>query len=449
MESQPMDKVIWGRLYAKNLKFATLDLRNEEFKAGRHEENDLYIDKELLPENIFHGISNVHFTITKNLSDLESPAYITDNSRNGTFVNGIKIGKGNKVILKHKDVISLSHPRFKAIVYRDEIMAQIVNELPKEIQQTYYVGRKLGSGACGIVHLVYNARTCESFAMKHIQKNLLTECSKPKTNDPKRVMNEVNIMKTLQHPCIIKMHEIINTPDAVYIILEYMKGGDLLTRIMKNKLLPDKIAKIFFLQLCFAVKYLHDRGITHRDLKPDNILLESKDDITVLKVSDFGLSKFVQNNTLMRTQCGTAIYIAPEVLMTAGTVPYTHKVDIWSLGVVLFTMLSGTIPFSDDYGTPAVQQIKAGQFSFRHKSWKSVSPAAKSLIRRILTVDPKERPSMGEILGSTWLRDPEAIAQVKQLMRASTSNTSKASTSDIENADHVFTEPPKKRPRNK
>ncbi|XP_055541768.1 ovarian-specific serine/threonine-protein kinase Lok isoform X2 [Wyeomyia smithii] len=451
-ESQPMEALIWGRLYAKNMTITTLDLRKETYSAGRKETNDLCINTEHVPLKIIRGISSLHFTIRKNLADKEAPAYIKDHSRNGTFINGTLIGQGKEFILKDDDVISLSHQSFKAIVYKDQRVSKHLTELPEEIRQTYYVGHELGSGACGTVYLIHNAITCEAFAMKLVKKNLLNECSKPTIlNEPQRIMNEVKIMKSLKHPCVIKMHDIVNTPESVYMVLEYMKGGDLLSRIIRNKRLQEKTAKIFFLQMCHAVKYLHEKGITHRDLKPDNILLEKEDEITLLKVSDFGLSKFVEQDSVMRTICGTILFVAPEVLATGGIGSYTKKVDIWSLGVVLFTMLSGKMPFSDSYGTPAVEQIKRARFNFSDESWKPISSAAKNLIYKILTVDPKNRPTLDEILGSAWLRDRDAVAQVERLIKKKLTGTKKPGkcTSDIENNnDHVFIEPPKKRPRN-
>lgn len=451
LESQPINP-IWGRLYAKSLKITSLDLCDEEFKAGRCEESNLCIGKTHLPEKMLARISKVHFTITKDISDLLNPVYIQDCSRNGTYLNGKLIGTGRRMIMKNNDVIGLAHATYKALQFREVSRNQDeLRSLPSAISDKYYVGKKLGSGACGVVHLIYDTATCQPYAMKHVVKNLLVESTRPRIlNEPHRVMNEVNIMKALDHPCVIKMHDIVNRPTSVCMVLEYMQGGDLLTRITSNKALSEQTSKLFFLQMCLAVQYLHAKGITHRDLKPDNILLQDGNEETLLKVSDFGLSKFVQTDSVMRTLCGTPLYVAPEVLMTGGRGTYTSKVDIWSLGVVLFTMLSGTLPFSDEYGSPATEQIKRGKFSFRHRIWRNVSAPARKLIMDILTVDPKSRPSLEDIMQSTWMRDDEVIRKTEKLMGIKLFASKKSSTSDVENNnDKIFAEPPKKRQRTK
>lgn len=452
LESQPIQQ-IWGRLYAKSLKITSLDLCEEEFKAGRVEDNHLCIDKTHLPEKMLARISKVHFTIHKDISDLLNPVYIEDCSRNGTYLNEKLIGTGRRMILKNNDVIGLAHATYKALQFKEVSRNQDeLKNLPSAIRDKYYVGKKLGSGACGVVHLIFDTVSCQPYAMKHVVKNLLVESTRPRIlNEPNRVMNEVNIMKALDHPCVIKMHDIVNRPTSVCMVLEYMEGGDLLTRITSQKALSEQTSKLFFLQMCLAVQYLHAKGITHRDLKPDNILLQDGNEETLLKVSDFGLSKFVHTDSVMRTLCGTPLYVAPEVLMTGGRGTYTSKVDIWSLGVVLFTMLSGTLPFSDEYGSPATEQIKRGKFSFRHRIWRSVSAPARKLIMDILTVDPKSRPSLEQIMQSTWMRDPDVTRKAEKLMGVKVNGGKKPSTSsDIENNNEkVFAEPPKKRQRTK
>lgn len=248
-----------------------------------------------------------------------------------------------------------------------------------------------------------------------------------------KAKNEGDIMKTIKHPCVVKMHGIDDIGDAIYITLEVMEGGDLLSRILQSSHLDENISKLFFYQMCHAIKYLHERKITHRDLKPDNILLASSEPETLVKISDFGLSKLCQNNSVLRTMCGTPHYVAPEVLLTQGRGQYTEKVDVWSLGVVLFTCLSGTLPFSNDYGTLAADQIQKGDFTFRSNVWNKVTPLAKKLVREMLTVNVDERPSIDQLLKHDWLNDYSMKCKAHKIMKiaapapfADSSNTAKA-----------------------
>lgn len=285
--------------------------------------------------------------------------------------------------------------------------------MSEEIVGKYHIGQKLGSGACGIVYTVYDYKTLQPFAVKQIKKHQMNGYEKGKA------MNEGEIMKTIKHPCVVKMFDVVDSGDSVYIILELMQGGDLLSRITKSTFLSENVSKLFFYQMCHTIKYLHDRNITHRDLKPDNILLASSDAETLIKISDFGLSKLVENNSVLRTMCGTPHYVAPEVLLTQGRGQYTEKVDIWSLGVVLFTCLSGTLPFSNDYGSPAMEQIKNADFKFRSKNWTHVSLTAKKLIRDLLTVDVDKRPSIDKLLKHEWFDDFEMKSKAHQIMNIS------------------------------
>ncbi|XP_050087716.1 ovarian-specific serine/threonine-protein kinase Lok isoform X2 [Anopheles aquasalis] len=463
LESQPQEKRVYGRLCAKNVQIRSLDLRDGVFSVGRDSNCQLSLDTEHMPEKKLSRVSKVHFSIEKQEDEFDAPVYITDKSRNGTYLNGKLIGTNRQRLLKDGDVISICYAELKAFSYMELRLTGDRLQLARDLPAKYYIGRILGSGACGVVYLLHHTETCQPFALKQVVKQKMSEqqTRQRALNDPARVMNEVNIMKNLDHPCVIRMHDIIDKPHSLYMVLEYMKGGDLLSRILANKRLPEKTSKLFFLQMCHAVKYLHSQGITHRDLKPDNILLADEEEYTLLKVSDFGLSRFVGKNSVMRTLCGTPMYVAPEVLLTRGTGSYTPKVDIWGLGVVLYTMLSGTMPFSDDFGTPAVEQIKRGKFSFRHPIWRTVSSKAKKLIYEILNINPKERPSIDTVLASTWMRDPDVIAEAERLMETQLTKRrpqmepprAPNTLSDVENnntarstAGRVF-QPPRKKQR--
>lgn len=323
-------------------------------------------------------------------------------------MNNKKIGQGNKRILIHNDVIAVVQHTCKVFTFHNSHRNSI--ELPVEINAKYHVVKKLGSGACGTVFLVYDCITCQPMALKQIKKRKMNDYKK------NRAKSEGDIMKAIKHPCVVALYDFDDNGDSIYITMEVMKGGDLLTRIQTHTYLNENISKLFIYQMCHAIKYLHDRGIAHRDLKPDNILLASNESETLVKISDFGLSKLCRNNSLLITMCGTPNYVAPEVLLTQGRRAYSKKVDIWSLGVVLYTCLSGTLPFSNDYGSPATEQITNGNFRFRARIWESVSSTAKKLVRQLLTVDVDKRLSIEQLLNHEWFNDYEMKCKAHKIM---------------------------------
>lgn len=172
--------------------------------------------------------------------------------------------------------------------------------MPAELAKKFSLGRELGKGAYGTVHLIHECKTCTKYAIKRqpidpLDFSDIEDCEK-----------EAEIMKQRAHPCIVNMYNFIVVPDkAAYITLEYMKGGQLLARIRNQKFLPEANAKHFFYQMCSGIKYLHDNKITHRDLKPENMLLACERKNILLKIADFGTSKLLKHNSALRTFCGT------------------------------------------------------------------------------------------------------------------------------------------------
>ncbi|XP_031850392.1 ovarian-specific serine/threonine-protein kinase Lok isoform X2 [Nomia melanderi] len=380
-------------------------------------------------------MSKVHFKITREYIDgncNDAVVYLEDLSQNGTFVNKIRVGRGNKIILESNDIISLAQPIVTVYVFMSTGAFES-NDLPPELKSKYAVSRKLGSGACGEVKLVFSKVGCKKFAMKTIMKMGGTNEQKNSLNDPEKIMNEVKILKALKHPCIIRMEEIVDNPRAVYIVLELMEGGELFERIKSKGRLSEKFAKIIFYQVVLAVSYLHDSGITHRDLKPENILLASNSDITLAKVSDFGLSKLVDAQTMMKTFCGTPMYVAPEILSSIGRGSYTNQVDVWSLGVILYACLSGSVPFNcADKRISLQEQIKRGYYTFPSSKFGHVSDKALDLIKRMMTVNPKKRITIKQVLLHQWLQDRELRDAVDILLsKENDENMAPSGVSDI------------------
>lgn len=222
-------------------------------------------------------------------------------------------------------------------------------------------------------------------------------------------------MKLVRHPHVVRLHEVLASRTKIYIILEFITGGELFDKIVHNGKLPETDSRRFFQQLIDGVDYCHTQGVYHRDLKPENLLLDSQGN---LKISDFGLSAWpAQGVRLLRTTCGTPNYVAPEVL--------THKgydgalADIWSCGVILYVLMAGYLPFDEvDLGT-LYSKIEKAEFSF--PSWFSLG--AKSLLQRILDPCPDSRIRVEEIRCDEWFK--------KNYVRASHLETEDVNLDDV------------------
>ncbi len=256
----------------------------------------------------------------------------------------------------------------------------------------YKYGRLLGKGAFGKVNLSLHVLTGRLVAIKSINK------SKIKSERHKsKIEMEKSIMKTLSSSdYIVKMFETYETKKHICIVMEYICAGDLLSYIKKRSKLSEPIAKFIFKQIILAIQFIHNHNIVHRDIKLDNILIDLDNKI---KICDFGVSKRINNNEIMYEQCGTPTYIAPEILRGKGYEGYS--VDIWSAGVVLYAMLSGTVPFKGNNLRELHQLILNGQY----KPIVDISKEANNLLKKILEIEPKKRISINDILSHSWLND--------------------------------------------
>ena len=198
----------------------------------------------------------------------------------------------------------------------------------------YRIGKMLGRGAFGKVNLAMHKLVRKLVALKSLNKSALTdEVQKAKQ------MKEVNLLQKLRHNHVVKIYETIETQKHIIIVMELCAGGDLLNYVRKRRRLKEPFAQKIFRQIVDGISYIHSKYVAHRDIKLDNILLDGKGNV---KIADFGVSRQIQPDQIMREQCGTPAYIAPEILRNRG---YSLNVDLWSAGVVLFAMLYGTVPF--------------------------------------------------------------------------------------------------------
>lgn len=409
----------WGVLCSTRRSYRTLVMIKNEYSVGRSADCDVVFKSAeqdlnslsstqvgiLEPQHKILTYSKVHFKITRD----SSVVYLEDFSSNGTYVNEVIVGRRRKIILQNNDEISLSHPKHKYFVYIDRqpyTTIEAWSTYPSDLKDNYFISKSLGSGSYGEVKLVLHKRTFVKYAMKVIEmKNIHNHGNS----------NEVDILKSLDNPFVIKYEHVIKSPSILFIFLEYMEGGDLFKRIQLYGKLTEISTKWIFFQLAIGVEYLHDQGIAHRDLKPENILLSSEDDFPIVKISDFGLSKFFNSVSVLKTLCGTPLYVAPEILETKGRGVYSNVVDVWSLGVILFACLSGGLPFNMNREDMSLdEQIRRGNYSFSSLVWRNVSPSAKGLISRMMTVNPKLRITVKMVKVHPWLKDKELIGKLKQ-----------------------------------
>ncbi|KUL89643.1 hypothetical protein ZTR_00553 [Talaromyces verruculosus] len=433
------------------------------FVFGR---NPAKCDVLLSPEVASKHISNVHFRIFVNedgilmLQDLSTNGTVVDDTRlwkrntqtTRMLVNGsvIIVASDNKHNKEVRFVVRIPSRDGFNVQYTQNLMAYLDrvgrhNAKVKNLQarapppQTalqwtlgnpygmhwtggsiYNVTGQIGKGAFATVYKLATKQDGIVYAAKELDKRRFM---KNGILDQK-VDNEMKIMKDLRHPNIVQYVDHHEHERWIYIIMEYIAGGELSAYLASNGKIAEDMVKSIARQLLHALQYLHKRKITHRDIKPDNILISSVDPLRV-KLSDFGLSKVVQEETFLKTFCGTLLYCAPEVYPEYDnyrqgvarkrrrlgdppprTSPYDQSVDMWSLGAVLFHLLCGSPPYTgrgDDRGAHMLRTIMTTEVEYDLLRGEGVSEDAIDFVSRLLRTDPQERPTERELFKHSWI----------------------------------------------
>lgn len=256
----------------------------------------------------------------------------------------------------------------------------------------YEIGKLLGCGAFAKVYHARHLTTGQSVAIKVINKNKIIN-----TSLMSNIKREISIMRKLRHPNIVKIFEVLATKAKIFVVLEFVKGGELFAKVAKGRFSED-LSRKYFHQLISAIGYCHSRGVFHRDLKPENLLIDENGD---LKVSDFGLSAVssqARSDGMLHTLCGTPAYVAPEILSKRGYDGSTA--DVWSCGVVLFVLTAGYLPFNDPNLMNMYKKIYKGEF--RCARWMSAD--LKRFLSRILDTNPAIRITIDEITRDPWFK---------------------------------------------
>ncbi|KAF8083189.1 hypothetical protein N665_0789s0008 [Sinapis alba] len=257
----------------------------------------------------------------------------------------------------------------------------------------YELGRTLGEGNSAKVKLATDTVSGQSFAVKIIDKSRTS-----RLNVPFQIKREIRTLKVLKHPNIVRLHEVLASKTKIYMVLECVTGGDLFDRIVSKGKISETQGRKMFQQLIDGISYCHNKGIFHRDLKLENVLLDANGHI---KITDFGLSAVSQHfreDGLLHTTCGSPNYVAPEVLANKGYDGASS--DIWSCGVILYVILTGCLPFDDTNLAVLCRKIVKGDPPIPR--W--LSPGAKAMIKRMLDPNPVTRMTVTGIMANDWFR---------------------------------------------
>ncbi|KAK3848633.1 MAG: kinase-like domain-containing protein [Linnemannia gamsii] len=253
----------------------------------------------------------------------------------------------------------------------------------------YLLGKTLGKGSSGCVKLARHRRTNEQVAIKIISKASLA--NRAAVN--RGIEREIAIMKLINHPHVIRLYDVYETDKELFLIMEYVSGGELFEYLVNKGRLEEPEALRFFQQIIVGLAFCHKRKICHRDLKPENLLL---DHCRNVKIADFGMASLQKSGRLLETSCGSPHYASPEVV--TGMKYDGSSSDIWSCGIILYALLTGHLPFDDENIRQLLSKVKAGKFYMP----TDISASARDLISRMLTVNPRRRITMQGVMMHPW-----------------------------------------------
>ena len=338
-------------------------------------------------------------------------------------LSGVFIKRGEDLELEGKKYMSIT------ILYKEEKSYYFDNEETfkiwfeklnlaiqnKSLFDKYEVKQKIGKGKFGLVKAGINKETKKPVAIKIMAKKNMDK------SDMELAKVEIDILKISQHPNIIKLYDVFENENYIYIIMENCSGGDLLSYFEYHDYeLPEtKVCEIIH-KLSMAVYYLHSYGIVHRDLKPENILMTDLSDSADIRLLDFGLSKIIGNDEKCTEPYGTLSFVAPEVLQGK---PYDKSVDLWSIGIIAFLLLCGYLPFDDKHSEREIaRQTIQDPVPYDNKIWSKLTPEAKTFVDGLLQKKPEKRYSIKEVLEHPWIKKMDKVPEKRN--DAQTSNQS-------------------------
>lgn len=376
-------------------------------------------------------LSNKHFKI---LLGEDGNLLLRDCSTNGTWLNGQRVEKDRNQILSQGDEITVGvgvpEDTLTLVVFINEKFKQALEQTRLNgMRDNVEIGSKsrlqtssganshrtgvfvdfsikdevVGQGAFATVKKAVERSTGKTFAAKIISKRKVM-------GNMDGVARELDVLRKLNHPRVVRLKGFYEDEEFYYLLMEFVSGGDLMDFVAAHGSVGEDAGREITRQVLEGVKYIHSQGISHRDLKPDNILIE-QDDPVLVKITDFGLAKVQGNGTFMKTFCGTLAYVAPEVIAGKSGAEenevrneYSSLVDMWSMGCLVYVILTGHLPFSGSTQEQLYKQIKNGSYHEGPLRDFRISEEAKDFIDSLLQVDPNRRPTAEKALLHPWIR---------------------------------------------
>lgn len=373
-------------------------------------------------------LSNKHFQI---MLGEDGNLMLKDISTNGTWLNGMRVGKSQNMILSQGDEISVGKGVAQDIVnlviffnenYRKQLDAVMfeglrgtskngedsglrgMNQFTGIFSEFAIKDEVVGQGAFATVKKAVERKTGKTYAVKIINKRKVM-------GNVDGVTRESEVLRRLDHPRIVSLKGFYEDDDSYYLVMEFVSGGDLMDFVAAHGSVGEEAGREITTQILEAIEHIHNQGIIHRDLKPDNILIE-QDDPVLVKLTDFGLAKIHGSGTFMKTFCGTLAYVAPEVIdgkQNENTHEdsknlYSSLVDMWSLGCLVYVILTGHLPFSGSTQEQLYRQIACGSYHEGPLRDFRISEEARDFIDSLLQVNPKERLSAENALKHPWIK---------------------------------------------
>lgn len=368
-------------------------------------------------------LSKIHFIVehTGGTKQRAGTVVIRDVSLNGTSVNGRYLGRGNSALLQNGDVITVGamegvatqdNPDETKFIFTHHMGTEVPYD-ENSFHAKYDMSNDLlGSGAFANVYKCVARDGGPVRAVKQIMKS--------KVKNPGAVQREIRVLKRITHPGVVQLIDHFEDDQCHYLVMELMENGDLMDFISEFGAIPEFVTREIVKQVLETVRDFHAMGVSHRDIKPDNILV-FQDDPVIVKVSDFGLAKVTQDS-ILNTFCGTMAYIAPEILLSrerrkansADPGCYSNLVDMWSIGCLCYVLATGYLPFDGTSHEAIVKAITAGTYCQKPLNEFNISPMGRDFIKCLLTVDPEERPSAIQILRHPWFSDDSVRLRVTE-----------------------------------